>query len=426
MLDVAQSSRPLETAATGSERVSGAGLRAIVRALRRPGDEARWTQVIAAVAGVDRRFAAEFAKVLIDAAPRTTVAATVGEVPRELSCRAEQVLVDARGKDLGRADLLFEDDRVEFCLMVELKLESGYGDRQLLRYTKALRNHGAARKALLAVTKVQPLVGEDDLADEPTWLGSVRWHRVFERLYALEPVDARTTAGWRAALDVLREQGDFGVMDLDADAIYGWAKYERAEQQLRYFLTELVHPIHEALCRALGAGELNDALARPLMRGQSATQPIVPWRNRVHIKYAVPGTQPEERFRVQFHGRDGSPYFTVEARYEHPKERLEHPDVLAATEKLRVQGFEHGNDGWGWYWANLIGADQWLQGAETLDRLLLTASDSVDKLVSSGIFGALGKLEPTTFNPRSMTPDQVAGGAPGQAHEGEAERPHRP
>ena len=78
-------------------------------------------------------------------------------------------------EDLGRVNLIFRDDDRELCLLVELKLGSAYGDRQLERYLDALDALPARRKALIAVTATSPLAGEDEVASDDHWLGSLRF-----------------------------------------------------------------------------------------------------------------------------------------------------------------------------------------------------------------------------------------------------------
>src|SRR4051812_37148234 len=95
----------------------------VLRALRRTGDEAQWTQVIAAIAGADDRFATDLAQVFVDAAPNKAAAEALGAVPSQLTCQAERTLQDAESIGQGRVDLLFSDED-DFALLCELKLHS--------------------------------------------------------------------------------------------------------------------------------------------------------------------------------------------------------------------------------------------------------------------------------------------------------------
>src|SRR3954454_21554396 len=112
----------------GGER----GVARILETLRRVGDEAQWTQVIAAVASEDDAFAGAVARALVNAAPDKAAVAALGPVPARLTCRAERTAHDAQGQDRGRVDLCFAGH--DFVLLGELKLHSGYGYLQLDRY----------------------------------------------------------------------------------------------------------------------------------------------------------------------------------------------------------------------------------------------------------------------------------------------------
>jgi hypothetical protein len=74
----------------------------------------------------------------------------------------------------------------------------------------------------------------------------------------------------------------------------------------------------------------------------------------MHLKYAVPAGVGEERLWVQFHAGGGAPFFSVEARYEHPKETLDGDAIASATAYLKAREFGVGNDGWG----SLLGASR--------------------------------------------------------------------
>jgi hypothetical protein len=58
-----------------------AGLPTVLGALRRPGHEAQFTQVIAAVAGQDGVFASALANVLANAAPHRVAREALGPIP---------------------------------------------------------------------------------------------------------------------------------------------------------------------------------------------------------------------------------------------------------------------------------------------------------------------------------------------------------
>ena len=105
-------------------------------------------------------------------------------------------------------------------------------------------------------------------------------------------------------------------MDFDPTVIHAWAQRDEAEELIRYLLGEVAQPTINIMQSLLGE-ELQVAL---VYRGQSSV--IWPWKNQLHLKYRVPADVTEERLRVEFHAGGGNPYFSVEARYEHPRKTL--------------------------------------------------------------------------------------------------------
>jgi len=286
----------------------------VLRALRRPGHEAQFTQVIAAVAGQDSAFASALATVLVADAPSERARAALGAIPPALSCAAEVRLRDSNESDVGQVDLRFRDDAGSFCLLAELKLHSTYGVEQLPRYLAGLVADRATQKALVAVTTATPQFGEDAITRPDLFLGSVRWSKIFDRLHGLPHRHVRTRQVWQTLLSLMRQQGDFGPMDVDEEAVRAWALRDQAEQQMRYWLTELLQPIAAALETTSSA--VPGSASRVL-------RPVVPWRGQLHAKIAVPAEAAEERLRVGFWADQRVTYFDVEARYEHPTERLD-------------------------------------------------------------------------------------------------------
>lgn len=388
-----------------ADAMTDAGERVVARvlgAMRSVGDEVQWTQVIAAVAQDDAAFAGAMAQALVDAAPHKSAVAALGPVPTLLTCRAERTLQDAEGVDQGRVDLRFTGD--DFALLCELKLHSGYGHRQLDRYMTALAAMPQRRKALIAVTTLQPQRGEDTVAGRPQWLGSMRWADVYDRLHHAAPADLGVATTWRAMLTLLRQTGDFGPMDLKNDLIEAWARRDEAESALRALLNNVTVPALEAIRATVGTGPQDTAAAELHLKGK--TQQVFSMKNRMFLHYAVPAAAGEARLRLQVIVFDGEPHFTVEARYEHPRESVDDAPAVAQATAVLKDGFEHGRDGLGWYWARIAKPDEWLAAADTADRMLTIVSETLPVLQASGIFVALAHLRPSTHE---SSPPQVAG-----------------
>ena len=154
---------------------------ALLRALRRTGDEAQLTRVLASICAADPQFARAFAGLLLEHIGRTNGSPAIRRLrralPTTIDCQAEAQLWAGR-ESRGRVDLRFTGPG--FTLLVENKLRSGYGRSQLSRYSEALAmlpspNAEGTATGLLAITRDVPSYGEASVAEDPRWLGSLRW-----------------------------------------------------------------------------------------------------------------------------------------------------------------------------------------------------------------------------------------------------------
>jgi len=238
-------------------------------------------------------------------------ATSLGEVPAELQVSSEVVLRDETGREVGSVDLVFADSAGDFVLLVEAKLHSEYGSEQVERYLSALPTLGAERSALMAVTRNPPRQGEIAAYGDPRWLGSVRWARVVANLRELTLGEESLDHMWRGLLDVVREQGDFGTVDLNVDAVCAWARYDEGRAALIGLLDELaarlLEGVREEVTRAHPEWGSHEAAAL-ILRSQ---QVVWPWKGAVHVELAVPAAARSERLRVQFLAAGGKPHFTV-------------------------------------------------------------------------------------------------------------------
>lgn len=365
-------------------------VRTVVAALRKPRGERQLTDAIAAFAGLDGHFSAGIAQVLVQAVEPSR-ATFLGDVPAELQCSSEVGLRDDDGREVGSVDLVFADSAGDFVLLVEAKLYSEYGAEQVPRYLSALSTLGAERTALMAVTRDPPRQGEIAAYGDPRWLGSVRWARVFDGLRELTLGEESLDLLWRGLLDVVREQGDFGTVDLDVDAVCAWARYDEGRAALVGLLDELaprlLEVVREEVTRAHPEWS-SDKAAALIFRSQ---QVVWPWKGAIHVELRVPAAARSERLRVQFLAAEDRPHFTVEARYPDARPLLGAGEVRDVTAELgRLDPpFQQGHS-WGSYWARVHPADAWLEsGAEIHEVLLGRVRADVRALAASGIFAAL-------------------------------------
>lgn len=372
----------------------GSPTQQVLSTLRKPSDEAQFTQFIAAIADSDPQFPGRLANLLIGRAHHEKAAALLGDAPADLGCRAERRVWSLEGEGLGRVDLVFEDKKETFYLLIEHKLGSDYGDRQLERYRDALEARKTTRRGLLAITTSTPLHGEEEVAKDPSWLGSIRWSQIYDELRELEHRDPSVREIWRETLALMRKQGDFGPMDADPQIITGWAQRGEAEPMMRQLLEEVTGPTVELLDEALG----RPGATKVIQRGKYRTASVVhPHRDRPHVKFTVPAEANEQRLWVQFFANEGDPFFSVEARYQHPQESLADDEaVKRATEFLDEQGFWCDTDGSGHYWARAVPVDQVVDGPKTIDLMTEIIRGAASDLAKSQIFDALAARPPST------------------------------
>ena len=175
------------------------------------------TKTTAEIAGQDEPFAIALVRALLETAverPATSAqsrraASLLSYVPTTgLELRAERtiqrdslwaILWNVYARE--RIDWLFIDD--SFALAVEVKTRSttGFGDRQLARYHKAIKALRPRHVGLLALTTVRPFDYELLARRKRFFVGSILWADAEARLRQLMPSDPQAAARWRAILD---------------------------------------------------------------------------------------------------------------------------------------------------------------------------------------------------------------------------------
>lgn len=369
---------------------------AILRALRRPGDEAQWTQVIAALASHDARFAGALAKVLVAAAPNGH-ASKLAPVPERLLCRAEDTLQALFQSDShGRVDLRFQSPEGDFVLLVELKLHSGYGHDQVDRYLAAIAElPPESRRGLVAITRNVPGVGEPP-GNTEAWLGSIRWADILGELRDLPIENADLARQWQLILDLIEEQGDFGMTMLDRDDLYGWAHYRKTRDHLSALIDDLApHALQVAqdrlAPRPAWSGREPSEIASLATRGGEG-KIHHPTQETVHARLEVPGHEGVERLRIQFLGGFDDPLFTVEARRPGTAALLagmapgHERFTQAAQVLLRAPGNPFRTDE-KLYWARVHEPGEWLSEDGSIEpgKLRGLVESGISELADSGI-----------------------------------------
>jgi len=371
------------------------GSDAVIAALRRTGDEAQLTQVVAAVAGADRAFAGRLAELLIMRAPNARQRDSMLPVPAELDCRAEASLRAVAGGSHGRVDLRFDSPDRDFTLFVENKLHSGYGHEQLRRYSDALGDLPTEdrRTGLLSITRNVAGPGEPS-AEKKRWLGSLRWKAILGALRELPVANLELRRQWQCFLDVVDEQGDFGMTTLDRDAVYGWASYLSTRGELEQLIDDLAPKALEHVKDALADRPAwddvpSDSIAALATRGQQEKIPY-PTQQTVQARFLIPVQEGWERLRIQFLGGYDVPYFTVEARRTGGAQLLAghgdgHGKFAEADRRLAHLDRRFDSDS-RTYWARVHAPDEWLEADEPVaDALMRLIRDDVDARADSGM-----------------------------------------
>lgn len=368
---------------------------AILRVLRKPRDEAQFTQILAAVAASNDEIAGCIARMLVAAAPHAAQREALGYVPSNLRCRPEATLTALSGDRHGRVDLRFDNEAHGFTLFAELKLHSAYGPDQVQRYSNALADLPADRRsALVAVTRNVPGVGEPTV-DQPQWLGSLRWTDIYDELAALDIKDRDLRSQWRLLLAIIDEQGDFGVKQLDRQDIVAWAAYVKTREKLEFLIADLAPKALEQLQmllmgREAWAGSPREQTADLYRRGKDKKVPY-PTQKTVQARILIPAGS-GERLRIQFLGGLDRPYFTVEARRYGMSALMADEAPGAAKFKAAVNRLTHSERAFDTdgrtYVAHVHPPDRWLDHADGKsigEALLELITDDVRLLVESGI-----------------------------------------
>ena len=361
---------------------------ALVRGLRLARHEAQLTQVIAAVAFTDRRFASCVVRLILQAAERhgrnAAAVRALGDVPDELDCAAEHTLYDRKGLTLGRVDLRFDAD--DFTLFVENKLHSHFGEDQLLRYETALALLPAGRAGLVAITRNVPSHNELNVHG-PGWLGAVRWAQIVDGLRQLPIADAGIAEQWPLLVDVLEAEGDLGVTSIDTDLVRAWARYLDGRQ----VLADLLDSVRERgsdiiagqlLSRYPDHGSASEVCV-PITHGKKGAVSVKREQQLIWSGYAIPATDDSGAIALQFWPDDGEPCFGVAVIPGDVDDRLRDNDaqLAAASLALLKNGFQQ-NRG---LWWSVHPPAEYLHHDDVPKRLLELVEPDVRTIIESDI-----------------------------------------
>lgn len=341
---------------------------AILRGLREPGSETELTRVLAAVMQADRRFAADFVKVVLMHSKRASDPRWE-RLPNEFDCRSEVWLPE------GRVDLEFSNLVSGWRVLVELKIQAGYGFEQIERYVRCL-DADDEQQVLVSITRDVPKYGDPPIEGRRNWAGTVAWAALIDGLRALQPANSALALQWPLLLDVLEGEGSMGVTKVRPEMLRTWAAATEARKHAVAFMEGLREPLLAGLQESLEPAFPH--LEREA-RANVAPAPSNGRNPQVNVEFFVP--------------RDGQMLvsaqlwawedfrFAVSARY--PAEDRS-PQAKEAIARLAAAGFENWKNRW--LWRSLPLDDGLLESAELEDRLLNWSRESFDQIAESRIF----------------------------------------
>jgi len=164
--------------------------------------------------------------------------------PPDLQCSTEETV------DGGRLDLRFRASGWD--VIIELKIDAGYGGDQLTRYLNVLSEVDCAY--LAAITRSVPTYGEPAGID-PRWLGSVQWRRLLPELRAMQVSDSVLDAQWPLFLDVLEAEGSMGFTKPEPRLFEALTQLRQSSNHVAEFVRAVQVPLYDKLLDALGGDE---------------------------------------------------------------------------------------------------------------------------------------------------------------------------
>lgn len=288
-------------------------------------------------------------------------------LPNEFDCRSEVQIAE------GRVDLEFRNLESGWRVLVELKLDAGYGFEQIERYVRCLDPRDE-RQVLVSITRDVPKYGDPPIDGRPNWAGSVAWAAVIDDLRGL-PADPRIAEQWRLLFDILEHEGSMGVTNVKPELLRAWAQTSDARKHAVAFMEGLRSPLLVALQEAL-----EPAFPRlaPGDRADVTPAPSHGRRPQVDVQFYVPRGG-EVRAAAQLWAYED---FRFAASVRYPSDdRSAH--ARQAIAHLAGVGFENWKDRWLWRSTPLD--QELLESPDLADRLLAWGRETFEQIAVSGV-----------------------------------------
>lgn len=289
-------------------------------------------------------------------------------LPNEFECRAEVPIAE------GRVDLEFKNLESGWRILVELKIDAGYGFEQIERYIRCL-DANDEQQVLVSITRDVPKYGDPPIKARLNWAGSLAWASIIDDLRRLQ-ADSRIQGQWRLLFDILEDEGSMGVTKVKPELLRAWAQTAGARKHAVAFMEGLRNPLLAAFQEALEPAFPNlDASERAAV----TEAPSNGRKPQVDVQFFIPRGG-EIRAAAQLWAWEDF-RFAVSARYPADDRSDEARNAIA---QLAAHGFENWKDRW--LWRSLPLNQQLLECPDLGDQLLRWARETFGQIAASRIF----------------------------------------
>ena len=372
---------------------------AVIRSLRRPGDEVQLTRTIEKLAQTDQVFARGLLTLLIEQAPHRDKASRWFDAESTTEATAERPM-RIPGANPRRIDLVLETSRLK--LFIEVKLHSDYEPEQLRDYLRAIKPDQG--EFLVALTRDVSRFREPD-EHAPGWLGVIRWPHLAGPLRDLPDVGP-LRQHWQLLLDVLEEDRDLGSSTFPQELLIAYQQSEEAYVRLTEFLEHIGGGVLQQLRAELTDGDASDRSAAMFAsrRKRSAAKPkrgradrdedyptVISENEDLYLAFNVPASGPETLW-TGFYVDDGHARFYIAAGWG---DDVDPPPAWqtgwdAGIERL--QHYMHGRDfhveADGFYCQLDYRLADFIDADDVPAALAASIEQDLPRFVSSGLFSA--------------------------------------
>ena len=379
---------------------------ALLRSLRRAGDEPQLTRVIGDLAQADQLFARGLLRVLVENAPRGREVVDRIDVSHDVRCEIERRLF-AVDELKGRIELVIGNAQLK--LFVEVKLQSDYRLNQLTDYLEAIEPDMG--EYLISVTRNISRF-RDPPSDAVGWLGSMRWGRLAPALRDL-PSPGALRDQWNLLLQVLERDGDVGSITITPDQITAFEQSNAAYSRLSDFLEQIGASALQRLRAELSGGNPADRAvatfkskrrAKPQTAKRARTdvdedRPEVIWDDDggLYLAFNIPASGTERLWIGFYVDDDEKSFFYIAATGTEDPTPEQEAHWRSATKHLHALFPERrvfSNEGDDLYVQIDYPLSQFAKAIDAPEALAAQIDEDLPRLVRTGAFLAVPRSQP--------------------------------